>query len=517
MKKIVFHLPQDKISDIGASANTAKRNSLTKEEIFRAELLLEETYLRLSKGMNAPNLSAVVTIKKRFGDISLEISARGEAANPIISQTEWIEDEADLASANILKAHRHLLGYSRWNGENVVSIKIHEGGGKQIFRMVAAMVLGVAFGLAMRTMVPAEVFLWIEANLSSLVTTMFMHALVMMVPLLIFCAIVSGITNMSETADLGKIGARFIGQSVSLAVGLGYLLFGENLSHLVVLFESGESGAGVFSLKEMLLGVVPDNLVDPFRGGNLTQVLFLAIFFGILLNSMGEKRLLPECDERCNPRDSVGRVLFHGGAGVPYGRLGVPRAGKNRFRQRHRRTALLRPVRSIHCRLREAVASAFPSEDDGLRSAAVCRFQFQRHFTADFEICHGKARHLGQPRVLFASARHPVPQSGHLLHSRASGHDDGEGLRFADGRRILPAADLFDDTDCFHGSGHSRSGINRHELGFCRRGAAGGGSHVFPVREPYCRYVQYRAQRVLQRLLLVAAGEKGRNVGRGRI
>lgn len=308
MKKIVFHLPQDKISDIVASANTAKRNSLTKEEIFRAELLLEETYLRLSKGMNAPNLSAVVTIKKRFGDISLEISARGEAANPIISQTEWIEDEADLASANILKAHRHLLGYSRWNGENVVSIKIHEGGGKQIFRMVAAMVLGVAFGLAMRTMVPAEVFLWIEANLSSLVTTMFMHALVMMVPLLIFCAIVSGITNMSETADLGKIGARFIGQSVSLmfcaaslAVGLGYLLFGENLSHLAVLFESGESGASVFSLKEMLLGVVPDNLVDPFRGGNLTQVLFLAIFFGILLNSMGEKsRLARELIEFMN-------------------------------------------------------------------------------------------------------------------------------------------------------------------------------------------------------------------------
>ncbi len=308
MKKIIFHLPQDKISDIVASANAAKRNSLTKEEIFRAELLLEETYLRLAKGMNAPNLSAVVTIKKRFGDISLEISARGEAANPIISQTEWIEDEADLASAIILKTHRHLLGYSRWNGENVVSIKIHEGGGKQILRMVAAMVLGVAFGLVMRAMVPAEVFLWIEANLSSLVTTMFMHALVMMVPLLIFCAIVSGITNMSETADLGKIGARLIGQSVSLmfcaaslAVGLGYLLFGENLSHLAVLFESGESGADSFSLKAMLLGVVPDNLVDPFRGGNLTQVLFLAIFFGILLNSMGEKsRLARELIEFMN-------------------------------------------------------------------------------------------------------------------------------------------------------------------------------------------------------------------------
>jgi Na+/H+-dicarboxylate symporter len=249
--------------------------------------------------MNNPALSATVTVKKRFGDVNLEISARGEAANPIMSLSEWIEDESDLFSANLLKANRHLLGYSRRNGENIVSIKIRESGGQQIFRMVAAIVLGVSFGFIMRTMAPAEAFLWIESNLGSFVTTVFMHALLMMVPPLVFSAIVSGITNMSETADLGKIGARLIGQSMVimffttvLSVGLGYLLFGEDLSHLAVLFKGGGSAAGSFSLKEMLLSIVPENLVDPFRGGNLMQILFLSIFFGIVLNSMGEKARL---------------------------------------------------------------------------------------------------------------------------------------------------------------------------------------------------------------------------------
>jgi len=130
----------------------------------------------------------------------------------------------------------------------------------------------------------------------------------MMVPPLVFSAIVSGITNMSETADLGKIGARLIGQSMVimffttvLSVGLGYLLFGEDLSHLAVLFKGGGSAAGSFSLKEMLLSIVPENLVDPFRGGNLMQILFLSIFFGIVLNSMGEKaRLARELIEFMN-------------------------------------------------------------------------------------------------------------------------------------------------------------------------------------------------------------------------
>jgi len=259
-------------------------------------LLLEETYLRLARGMNNPALSATVTVKKRFGDVNLEISARGEAANPIMSLSEWIEDESDLFSANLLKSNRDLLGYSRRNGENIVSIKIHEGGGQQIFRMVAAIVLGVSFGFIMRTMAPAETFLWIESNLGSFVTTVFMHALTMMVPPLVFSAIISGITSMSETADLGKIGARLIGQSAAvifctavLSACLGYLFFGENLSHLAVLFKGGVSNTDGFSLKEMLFNIVPENLVDPFRGGNLMQILFLSIFFGIVLNSMGEK------------------------------------------------------------------------------------------------------------------------------------------------------------------------------------------------------------------------------------
>ena len=39
----------------------------------------------------------------------------------------------------------------------------------------------------------------------------------------------------------------------------------------------------------MIFDIVPNNLVDPLKGQKILQVLFLAIFFGIVLNRMGEK------------------------------------------------------------------------------------------------------------------------------------------------------------------------------------------------------------------------------------
>lgn len=69
-------MPQDSISDIIGCVNENKNQTLTKEELLRGELLVEETYLRLAKGMNTPDLSAVAFCCVQF--------QRHTAANPEI-------------------------------------------------------------------------------------------------------------------------------------------------------------------------------------------------------------------------------------------------------------------------------------------------------------------------------------------------------------------------------------------------------------------------------------------------
>ncbi len=296
-EKVIFHLPEDSFSTIMEYV-VREGKKVTAEEQLHGQILLEETYLRLCKGMNAPHLAATVTVKKRFGDVSVELVAPGEAMNPILSLTEWVDDEADLYSVNVLKANRERMGYARRNGANVVSIKIHEGGTKEIFRTVLGLVLGLCCGAAMKATLPAEMLLWVEANINEPFEDMFMHSLTMMVAPVIFFAIIAGLTNMSETADIGKMGVHMVAQSVGfvfsfsvLSVGVGLLLFPGELTSLAGFFESGGGGtvAGGFSLKSMIVDIIPANLVDPFKGENLLQVLFLALFFGVVVNRLGEK------------------------------------------------------------------------------------------------------------------------------------------------------------------------------------------------------------------------------------
>ena len=87
MIKKVFHLPEDSAGDVMDEVGRLGRK-VTGEERLRGEMVLEETYLRLAKGMGNPELQADVTIRKRFGENSVEVVARGEAMTPLRSLTE---------------------------------------------------------------------------------------------------------------------------------------------------------------------------------------------------------------------------------------------------------------------------------------------------------------------------------------------------------------------------------------------------------------------------------------------
>ena len=104
---------------------------ISQKEILTAQLLLEETFLRLSKGAGDPaDFSVTVTLHRRFGDISMRLESLGEQYNPLVEMTEVNEGKEDAYGLAILKAHREEVGYSRKNGKNLVSIRIHKSASK---------------------------------------------------------------------------------------------------------------------------------------------------------------------------------------------------------------------------------------------------------------------------------------------------------------------------------------------------------------------------------------------------
>ena len=175
--------------------------------------------------------------------------------------------------------------------------KIQESKDKQAYYIMVGLTAGAVSGLGLK-MFSVEVFCLLEEGIIDPIIVIFMKALGMMVAPVIFFAVIAGITNLSETADVGKLGGRLAWQSAvlmllvaALSTGLALLFFRDNLPSLALLFENpGDEIAGTnFSFKNIVMDIVPGNLVEPFKGDNLLQILFLSVFFGLVLNRLKEK------------------------------------------------------------------------------------------------------------------------------------------------------------------------------------------------------------------------------------
>ena len=297
---------------VDISARLKAQTKATKDEILRTELLVEEMFLRMQKGMDGGvDFSVDITPRRAWGDIELCLKTKGPEYNPMPDVAETgqpnANEEEDL-NLVILKWNRKKMSYSYKNATNQVTIKVHEldSGKKQLINTVTGLVLGVVCGLLMQTFLDKETLATINGDAITPLRDMLMNALKMMMAPVTFFAIIAGVTNVSDTALLGKLGGKMVNVSLFMqlmtafvGLGLGIILFSSDLSYMQSgIVTSGNSAENMQypSLTDLFFGIVPKNVVDPFKGDNILQVMFLAIFFGIVLNKMGEKaRAVNEC------------------------------------------------------------------------------------------------------------------------------------------------------------------------------------------------------------------------------
>lgn len=284
-------------------AETLKNTKATDKERTLAQLLAEENFFRLKHGMSAGvDFSAEITVRTRLGSTELIMTAKGAEYNPIPTMTDEAEGDAENAyRLAILKSNRARLHYIRKGDTNVVVIKVRglEAEKKQIIYTVSGLILGSLCGLLMQATLDASALKLIDDIVVNPIRGLFLNALHMMMAPVTFFAIIAGVTNISDAALIGKLGGKMVIVSffmqiitATFALGLGIMIFSDDISYMQAGIaspgEAAVSSEGV-SMKDMLLGIIPTNLIDPFKGDNILQVMFLAIFFGIILNKMGEQ------------------------------------------------------------------------------------------------------------------------------------------------------------------------------------------------------------------------------------
>jgi aerobic C4-dicarboxylate transport protein len=130
----------------------------------------------------------------------------------------------------------------------------------------------------------------------------FIRLITMIISLIIFCTVVSGIASMQDMRKVGRVGGKallyfevvstlglFIGLVVGNLVhpGSGFNVSPANLDAKAVADFAGQAKAQ--SVTEFLLHIIPTTVVDAFAKGDILQVVFVAILFGLALSTLGDR------------------------------------------------------------------------------------------------------------------------------------------------------------------------------------------------------------------------------------
>lgn len=130
----------------------------------------------------------------------------------------------------------------------------------------------------------------------------FIRLVKMMIAPVIFCTVVNGIAGMQNIKKVGRVGIKALVYfevitTLALIIGLAVINIlkpgaGMNInpSTLDATAVSAYVTQGrATSAVDFLLHIIPDNIINAISNGDLLQILFFSILFGIALSKIGEK------------------------------------------------------------------------------------------------------------------------------------------------------------------------------------------------------------------------------------
>jgi len=130
----------------------------------------------------------------------------------------------------------------------------------------------------------------------------FIRLITMIITLVIFCTVVTGIAGMEDLKKVGRVGGKallyfelvstlalFIGLAVGNIVqpGSAFNVNAAKLDARAVAEYAGQAKAQ--SISEFLMHIIPNTVVDAFSKGDILQVLLVSVLFGFALSMAGPR------------------------------------------------------------------------------------------------------------------------------------------------------------------------------------------------------------------------------------
>ena len=146
----------------------------------------------------------------------------------------------------------------------------------------------------------------------------FIRMITMIITLVIFCTLVTGIAGMEDMKKVGRVGGKALlyfelVSTMALLIGLlvgnlvhpgsGFNVDPKTLDARAVAEYAGQAKAQ--SITDFLAHIIPNTVVDAFSRGDILQVLLVSVLFGFALSIAG-----PRCKPFLDVMESLTRAVF---------------------------------------------------------------------------------------------------------------------------------------------------------------------------------------------------------------
>ena len=220
----------------------------------------------------------------RFGVPLMILEAEGPPEDPNAVENE----DFGAYCGSVLVSLNLKPEFSYTDGVNRVTFRMKRKSRNQLVMLAAVVISALAVGF-LGLLLPGQIRGKIMSGLLEPLYDAFLNLLGCVAGPLVFISVTWGIYGIGDMETLGRVGKKLILRfaRVMLVAGcfavLCFPLLGPGLT-----IGAGQGGK-LSGLTEMVLGVIPSNIVDPFASGNMMQIIFLAVATGIGLLYLGRR------------------------------------------------------------------------------------------------------------------------------------------------------------------------------------------------------------------------------------
>ncbi len=284
LQRVEYALKSDSVDRVSEQMRSFLTKAGTDHEIVIQNCLFAEEILLAWIGADISD-SFSLTMGYRYKKPVVILEAEGVPFNAF----EKKDDDNFFLLRNLLNSLGRYPVYSYINGKNTIHFNFPAEKKNKLAQIVIAIISAVLVGLIFRLLLSPEIAqIVLDDVINPLYTTAFKVLGFISGPLILL-SVTWGIYGIGDSSTLNLVGRKMIFRflaiifAIALVASMSFIFF-----HFDINSVSGSSSS-FKSIFEMILDIIPPDIIEPFSSGNTLHIIFVAVIVGIAMLYLGKR------------------------------------------------------------------------------------------------------------------------------------------------------------------------------------------------------------------------------------